>query len=476
MSRVNDIKSVEQAEAERESQEAEADHEFEQLVLDREIDWKEYESGGMNYINKKELGMILDYDKQTNDQPDLLADKGSEYAALFCKMLGVIQKKDTLEYIIFLVHRLLDADHSRAAYFVSLLPQVDVCAPFLRILTSPELGHNPYTLSRTTHILAILLGAIPDETCFTMVTFMRYLISRISSYSSSSTSSSSNRELLVSLNALKLILKREKTQDLFAQQDGIKALANLMNKETTNAQLLYTVGFNTWLLSYNLNMCKQLQEQGVIRKIVGIVKVNVMEKVVRICFAILRNMLEHNVDSFNEEMIGHGLVQINETLMKRKFKDPDVVSDMSRISDVLAETIKRLSTFDMYHSEVISGNLSWTPAHKNEVFWRENIQQFEDKNYEIVRKLIDLMADQEDLVREVACHDVGEFARFHADGKKLISSLGGKSKLMINLRDRNDKVAKAALLATQKLMVANWEFLSKSSSGGVAALVGANKK
>ena len=62
------------AEAERESQEAEADHEFEQLVLDREIDWKEYESSGMNYINKKELGMILDYDKQTNDQPDLLAD------------------------------------------------------------------------------------------------------------------------------------------------------------------------------------------------------------------------------------------------------------------------------------------------------------------------------------------------------------------------------------------------------------------
>ena len=54
----------------------------------------------------------------------------------------------------------------------------------------------------------------------------------------------------------------------------------------------------------------------------------------------------------------------------------------------------------------------------------------------------------------------------------MITKLGGKNKLMVNLAHKNPKVAKAALLATQKLMVANWEFLAKSSSGGVGALAG----
>jgi len=53
----------------------------------------------------------------------------------------------------------------------------------------------------------------------------------------------------------------------------------------------------------------------------------------------------------------------------------------------------------------------------------------------------------------------------------VINRLGGKAKLMLNLQHKNPKVSKAALLATQKLMVANWEMLAKSSAGGVAALV-----
>ena len=56
-------------------------------------------------------------------------------------------------------------------------------------------------------------------------------------------------------------------------------------------------------------------------------------------------------------------------------------------------------------------------------------------------------------------------------GKRIINKLGGKPKLMVNLQSKNPKLAKQALLATQKLMVANWEFLAKSSAGGVASLV-----
>ena len=105
------------------------------------------------------------------------------------------------------------------------------------------------------------------------------------------------------------------------------------------------------------------------------------------------------------------------------------------------------------------------------MFWRENIGRFEERNYQVVSKLIELLADEDDTVREIACWDLGEFARFAPEGKRVIGKLGGKAKLMVNLSHKNAKVSKAALLATQKLMVANWEYLAKSSSGGVAALV-----
>lgn len=182
-----------------------------------------------------------------------------------------------------------------------------VCA--VSILTSPELGYNPYTLSRITHILSIILSTAPltDELQPSIIVFVQHLIAKINALSSSSPSISSNlinRDLMSCLIALKALLYRETIQQYFFQNEGFKSLCHLLNKDIQNAQLLYIVGFNIWLLSYTKAYCVSLQELGIIRKLVSIVKVNVMEKVIRICFSILRNFLEHQIDSFNEEMIG----------------------------------------------------------------------------------------------------------------------------------------------------------------------------
>ncbi len=213
---------------------------------------------------------------------------------------------------------------------------------------------------------------------------------------------------------------------------------------------------------------------------------------------LVQNFLDHKQDSFNEEMIGHGLPVVVDTLSRRKFKDSDVTGDMVRIADVLADTMRNMSTFEKYAVEVQSGALNWTnPAHKSEIFWRENIAQFENgagARFGLVQALLKWAAphpaglvvagavaggpgaaEREEVVREVACYDLGEFARFHPEGKKVLSSLRAKEVLMKNLQDKSPRVSKAALLATQKLMVNNWDMLNKSSSGGVASLVSAKK-
>ena len=135
------------------------------------------------------------------------------------------------------------------------------------------------------------------------------------------------------------------------------------------------------------------------------------------------------------------------------------------------------STFEIYQTEVKSKSLKESPVHTNEAFWRENITQFETNNFDLVGRLVLIVRDASEPaeVREIAAWDLGEFARFHPDGRRVVTKLGGKQALMLLMTEKNQKLAKAALLATQKIMVNNWEFLQKSSAAGVQSLV-SNKK
>ena len=380
---------------------------------------------------------------------------------------------------------------------VSLLAQP--YAPFLRILSTPSLGCHQYSLTRTAHILSILLSIAPTATSTSLKspedlqtiqskqspvlqsalnTFLKFITAKLNSPASTS------RDVIHALSALKPLLTRAHTVAAFVSQpfDGLHLLSRLLERDVANTQLVYSLGFDLWLLSYSSEaLGLQFVESGCVRKLVALLKTHVMEKVIRILYAVLAQLLDDRdyraqhsgkhspmYSALSAEMIGLSLIQVTDTLSKRKFKDADIVTDMNRIQSALGETVELLSTFEMYLSEVNSGNLQWSPVHKNEIFWRENIAKFDDA---IIQRLIARLSADDDTVREVACWDLGEVARFSPDGKRTIAKAGGKAKLMANLQHKNAKVHKAALLAVQKLMVGNWEYLAKSSAGGVASLV-----
>lgn len=283
---------------------------------------------------------MLGYDQQAAEaQKDYLEECGPALAGLFLKILQSISTIEVVEYTLVMIDQLFSADKSaeqvRAAsdYFLAYArenPKVDLAQPFIQILGTNG-QHNSFTFLRVQHILAILLAASygaatpasraalseSEEKAqrLTVVQFLRYLIAKISNLSNSSASAGSsglsggaaigsaynspsspsssaaanNRELMACLNSLKNLLRASpRIQDLFAEQDGLRCLANLLTKETQNAQLLYAVGFNIWLLSYSIDIARKLQELGVIAKLVAVAKVNVMEKVIRISFATLR--------------------------------------------------------------------------------------------------------------------------------------------------------------------------------------------
>jgi len=73
-----------------------------------------------------------------------------------------------------------------------------------------------------------------------------------------------------------------------------------------------------------------------------------------------------------------------------------------------------------------------------------------------------LTTSNDPLVLAVACFDIGEFARFHPRGKVIVGELGVKLPIMNLMEKSSDaEVRKQALLAIQKLMVTNWEYLTR---------------
>lgn len=189
------------------------------------------------------------------------------------------------------------------------------------------------------------------------------------------------------------------------------------------------------------------------------------EKVVRICLVSLKNLFEYARKEFADDIIGVGLPRLLQTLSQRKFKDDDVTNDITALQDGLSVMIKELSSFDVYLKEVSSGRLSRSPVH-SEDFFRENHNKFQQLGYTPVKQLCELLDSKDEVTTEMAAFDLGEFARFHPDGKRIIQKLNAKSRLMLLMSHPNKTIAKQALLAVQKLMVTNWEGLNKAGAAG----------
>lgn len=209
-------------------------------------------------------------------------------------------------------------------------------------------------------------------------------------------------------------------------------------------------------------MIEELARFEVVRRAAEIAKSSVREKHIRVVFLILRNLLKLEGGSFVEAMIGHGLHKLIPSLQARKWKDTDVTKDMQTVLEALQSKIQQLSSFEMYLTELQSGNLTWTPVH-SETFWSEHKNKFEEKNFELIKRLCELVDSENETTVEVAAYDLGEFARFHPEGRRVVTRFGGKVRLLSKMNHFNQNIAKQALLAVQKIMVQNWEYLQKGT-------------
>jgi V-type H+-transporting ATPase subunit H len=183
-----------------------------------------------------------------------------------------------------------------------------------------------------------------------------------------------------------------------------------------------------------------------------VVKSSTKEKVVRVVVLTFKNLLSKG--TFGAQMVDLGLPQIVLSLKAQAWSDEDLLEALNQLDVGLKDKIKTLSSFDKYKQEVLLGHLDWSPMHKDAVFWRENISNFEENDFQILRVLMTILDTSSDpRALAVACFDLSQFIQHHAAGRIIVTDLKAKERVMKLMNHENAEVTKNALLCIQRLFL-----------------------
>jgi len=277
-------------------------------------------------------------------------------------------------------------------------------------------------------------------------------------------------------NGLEIITN---TQLLYPTNDGDAVLV-----DGDGGDCQYRTVFALWLLSYvpeyvqiiggkdskNKLFPHHCSDAKAIKTLVKILRFEKKTRVVRVVLMTLRNLVDKG---FNNEMNDQGAIDVLNTLKSNKWPDEEIPEDIEFLRIALQKDIKELSTWSVYRTDVLSGEISWkNPCHHDETFWRQNVHRFEENDSQVLKELVKILREglmaldggravdgvDPGIACAVSCHDIGWFVKCHPRGKRLITKDTPDAKTLIFRAvecTTTEDVHKEALLALQILMVAD---------------------
>ncbi|KAF1605735.1 UNVERIFIED_CONTAM: putative V-type proton ATPase subunit H 2, partial [Eudyptes robustus] len=410
-------------------------------------------------IPQEEYNFITAYEncKSKHERDELLANDSQTAAKCFVTLITDVAKDQLIRYVLTMLDDLLQEDRSRADIFHSYAKKQrrTIWSWFQGLLTRQD----SFIANQTASVFA-------KFACFGEERMEGKELSYYFSILKEGVRNQSNEYINTSVRCLQMLLRIDEYRKEFVKTDGVSYIMSALSGKT-NFQLQYQLVFCVWCLTFNPEIAYHVQSSGIIQVLGDILSECSKEKVIRIILATFRNLLEKIDD---RELVRESALQMVqcktlktlELMDAKKFDDPDLQEDIEFLMERLHTSVQDLSSFDEYCTELKSGRLQWSPVHKSEKFWRENAQRFNEKNFELIKNLIGILERSNDaLVLCVAAHDVGEYVRHYPRGKNVIEQNHGKQAVMKLLSAEDPNVRYHALLAVQKLMVHNWEYLGK---------------
>ncbi|CAD5229129.1 unnamed protein product [Bursaphelenchus okinawaensis] len=410
-------------------------------------------------IPQDDYNFITAYEncKTKQERDDLLARDPNTSAKCFITLITDVAKDQLIRYVLTMLDDLLQEDRTRVDIFHSYAKKQKrtIWSWFQSLLTRQD----SFIANQTASVFA-------KFACFGEERMEGKELSYYFSILKEGVRNQSNEYINTSVRCLQMLLRIDEYREEFVKTDGVSYIMSALSGKT-NFQLQYQLVFCVWCLTFNPEIANHIQSSGIIQVLGDILSECSKEKVIRIILATFRNLLEKIDD---RELVRESALQMVqcktlktlELMDAKKFDDPDLQEDIEFLMERLHMSVQDLSSFDEYCTELRSGRLQWSPVHKSEKFWRENAQRFNEKNFELIKQLISILEKSKDaLVLCVAAHDVGEYVRHYPRGKNVIEQNHGKQAVMKLLSAEDPNVRYHALLAVQKLMVHNWEYLGK---------------
>ncbi|XP_043077185.1 V-type proton ATPase subunit H isoform X2 [Puntigrus tetrazona] len=425
-------------------------------VRANKVNWQSYLQGQM--ISAEDCEFIKKFEiAGSEDKQAILTKEGHQCAKTFLNLMAHISKEQTVQYILTLIDDTLQENHQRVNIFFDYAKKTKNTAwsYFLPMLNRQDL----FTVHMAARIIAKLAAWGRD---LMEGSDLNYYFNWIKTQ----LSSQSSQYVQCVAGCLQLMLRVNEYRFAWVEADGVNCITAVLSNKC-GFQLQYQMIFCVWLLAFSPQLCEQLRRYNVVPALSDILQESVKEKVTRIILAAFRNLLEKSAERETRQEYALAMIQCKvlkqlENLDQQKYDDEDITDDIKFLLERLGESVQDLSSFDEYSSELKSGRLEWSPVHKSEKFWRENAVRLNEKNYELLKILTRLLEVSDDpQVIAVAAHDVGEYVRHYPRGKRVIEQLGGKQLVMNHMHHEDQLVRYNALLAVQKLMVHNWEYLGK---------------
>lgn len=151
-------------------------------------------------------------------------------------------------------------------------------------------------------------------------------------------------------------------------------------------------------------------------------------------------------------MLVADVLSLVQHLSGRKWADQELMEDLQFIQEELETSQQNLTKFELYASEVETGKLEWSPPHQSEIFWKENVERFNEHDNQLLKQLTRLLySTQQPNILAIALHDLGQYVKYvKKDGKTHLEAVGAKQKIMEFMTHPDQQVRYQALVATQK--------------------------
>ncbi|XP_045437363.1 V-type proton ATPase subunit H isoform X5 [Pipistrellus kuhlii] len=402
-------------------------------VRANKVNWQSYLQGQMISAEDCEFIQRFEMKRTPEEKQEMLQNEGSQCAKTFINLMTHISKEQTVQYILTMIDDMLQENHQRVSIFFDYAKRSKTTAwsYFLPMLNRQDL----FTVHMAARIIAKLaawgkeLMEGSDLNYYfnwikTQLSSQKLRGSGVAVETGTVSSSDSSQYVQCVAGCLQLMLRVNEYRFAWVEADGVNCIMGVLSNKC-GFQLQYQMIFSIWLLAFSPQMCEHLRRYNIIPVLSDILQESVKEKVTRIILAAFRNFLEKSTERETRQEYALAMIQCKvlkqlENLEQQKYDDEDISEDIKFLLEKLGESVQDLR---------------------------------------ILTKLLEVSDDPQ--VLAVAAHDVGEYVRHYPRGKRVIEQLGGKQLVMNHMHHEDQQVRYNALLAVQKLMVHNWEYLGK---------------